>query len=194
MRKEQKRLCNEYLYNMKERKFDLFEKKCKWFEINGGRKFDRNWRCLQGRTIMVIYRNMYRIERYMSFRSRSKDEIHKNACSFDRTSIRGRRLHEYEWTESEDGSGSTASGSRLSRATGSCGYIYPRISTTAGRSRTNYFYFVAHVSSLFPFLIVGTVLRKLFLRKILILWQSINRYNTGNRFWIICDLCYCTEY
>lgn len=66
---------------------------------------------------------------------------------FDRASIRGRRLHEYEWTKSEDGPDSAASSSRLSRATGSRGNIYARISATAGRSRTNHFYFVAHVSS-----------------------------------------------
>lgn len=100
---------------------------------------------------------------------RDKDKIYQNARSLDRTSIRGRRLHEYEWTESEDGSGSTASGSRLSRATRSRGDIYSRISTTAGRSRTNHFYFVAHVSSIFLFLTVKTIAIKLFLKKILIL-------------------------
>lgn len=145
---------------MKERKFDLFEKK----NENGSRLMDNMEEensievegvCREG-TIMVIYRNTYPKDMYPF--DRDKNKIYKNARSLDRTSIRGRRLHEYEWTESEDGSGSTTSGSRLSRATGSCRYIYPRISTTAGRSRTNHFYFVAHVSSLFLFLTVETVL------------------------------------
>lgn len=60
-------------------------------------------------------------------------KIHRRKTYVARTPIRGRRLHEHEWSESEDGTGSITSGSGLSGAAGSCRSFHAGISAAPGR-------------------------------------------------------------
>lgn len=63
-----------------------------------------------------------------------------------RTPIRGRRLHEHEWPEGEDGAGSITSGSGLSGAAGSRGCFDAGIPAAPGGGRTYHLNSFADVS------------------------------------------------
>lgn len=60
-------------------------------------------------------------------------KTHRRKTYAGRTPIRGRRLHEHEWSEGEDGTGSTTSGPGLSGAAGSRGRLHPGVPAAPGR-------------------------------------------------------------
>lgn len=80
-------------------------------------------------------------------RRRSVRETHRRKTYAGRTPIRGRRLHEHEWSEGEDGTGSITSGSGLSGAAGSRGRLHAGVPAAPGRGRTYYLDSSANVST-----------------------------------------------